>query len=106
MIVLDHVEDTQILNGDMVIAKSILPGNFEIMVAALPIDLQMRLSNTERGLTATVTTILAPGQLALFAAKRLGARTIYRAMQLDLEEAGLALEISLPGFSAFGNALS
>ena len=43
MMVLDHVEDTQILNGDMVIAKSILPGNFEMMVAALPVDLQVRL---------------------------------------------------------------
>ena len=71
MIVLNHIEDTQVLNGDMMIVLSIVFGHFEMMVAPLAIDLQMRLGNIASGFPAALRALLAPAQLPLLASKYL-----------------------------------
>jgi hypothetical protein len=71
MMVLNHVEDMHILNDDPSIAKRILLGDLEMVIATSPLDLQVRLGDTPGGLPSPVTADLTPGQLALFASQGL-----------------------------------
>ncbi len=98
MMVLDQVEDTHILNHNMMIGFGILPGSLEMVIAALPIDLQMRFSNIASGDASSMAFLLAPGQLALFAAKRSLARAIETRV-LD----GIAFRVGKEDFQPYIN---
>ena len=76
MKVLDHVEDTQILNDNPVIGLGILPSDFEMVIPPLSLDLEMSLGSVASGLAAAVTTLPAPRQLTLLASEGSGARAI------------------------------
>src|SRR2546421_9218754 len=57
--VLDHVENTQLLNSDDLIAFYILLCRLIVEVTALPLDLEMGLRRTASGFTASMRTLLA-----------------------------------------------
>ena len=71
MMVLDHVEDLQILNSDRSIGLGIRLGDLEMMIAPLPVDLQVRLGNVVGGLALSFAALLASAQLALLASQGL-----------------------------------
>ncbi len=53
-----HAADVQILDGNGLIVFSIGPGGFEMMVATLPIDVEMGLCRILGGLAAAMTPLL------------------------------------------------
>ncbi len=59
--VLYHVENGQLLNGDHLIAFSILLGRLIVEVAPLPLDLEMGLCRTTGGEASAMTAFLASG---------------------------------------------
>lgn len=69
--VLDHVEDTQVLNHNVMIAFRVLFGGLEMEITALTSNLEMGLCRIPSSLAAPVTALLATGKCALFASERL-----------------------------------
>lgn len=82
MMVFDHIADSQVFYYNVVIAKSIGFGCLEMVIAALPMDLEMGLSNVTSGFAPTVAPLLASAQLSLFAPERL-LRSAIEAWVLD-----------------------
>ena len=97
MMVFHHVEDTQILN--MVIGLGIRFGNFEMMVTALPVNLQVRLRDVPGGLAPAFTALLATAQLTLLPPERL----LRGAIETRVSNA-MALGVGQEGFQANINA--
>jgi len=67
VMVLDHVRDLKVLNSNTLIPFCIGLGCLEMMVAALPIDLEMRFGSVLGSFTASMRIFLAPTQLPLLA---------------------------------------
>jgi len=76
MVIFHHIRDLKVFNGNTLIAFGIGLSDFEMMVAALPIDLQVRLGNVARCLAETFAPLLASRELTLLASKRLLRGTI------------------------------
>ena len=57
MMVLDHVRDSQVFNGNALIPLSIRFSHLKVMIAALPLNLEMRLGHGLRSLTASMTAL-------------------------------------------------
>ncbi len=99
MMVLDHIHDLKVLDSNMLIAKSIRLGDFEMMVTTLAIDLEMRLSDDARRLAETLTALFTSRELALFAPECRGARAIETGISH-----GMAFAISQEGLETHINA--
>ena len=69
MVIFHHVGDLKVFNGNPLIAFGVRFSCLEMVIAALPIDLQVRLSHVLRGFTASVRAFLTSTQLALFASQ-------------------------------------
>lgn len=69
VMVLDHVRDLKVFHCKQVIPLSIRFCYLEMVIAALPSNLHMRLCDVLRSFTAAVTALLASTQLALFASQ-------------------------------------
>ena len=74
--ILDHVENTQFLNSDDMIAFSVVFSRLIVKVTTLTGDLEMRLCSTFCGFASAVRTFLAAAYLALLAPQGSGARAI------------------------------
>src|SRR5215467_4623439 len=72
VMVLDHIEDTQVFNDDPSIVQRILLGDLEMVISALLVDLQVRLGDITCGFPASITAFLPPAKCALLAPERLG----------------------------------
>ncbi len=96
--ILDHVENTQVLNSDKLIAFCIRLGRLIVKITALTGDLEMGLSRTAGSLTASVASLFASAQLALFASQCL----LRRAIETRVLN-GPALRVSQEGFQAHIN---
>lgn len=70
VMVFHHVGDLKVLYHHAVIAFSIGFRRLELMIAALPLDLEMGFRDVLCGLTASVTAFLPAAQLTLFAPER------------------------------------
>jgi hypothetical protein len=66
VMVLHHNGDLKVFHRDMVIGLSVLLGDFEMVIVALALDLQMRLG----GFAAAITALLAAAHRTLFASER------------------------------------
>ena len=97
--ILYHVENSQLLNRDQLIAFCIQFGCLIVKVSALTGNLEMGLCRTTGGLTASVTSLFAPTQSALFASQRLLRRAI-EARVLN----STAFRVSQEGFQAYIDA--
>src|SRR5712692_7610369 len=96
--VLHHVENTQLLNSDHLIAFSILLRNFEVMVAALAFDLQMGLRCALRGTASAMRAFLAAADGALLASecaltRAIVARVVYH-FAFTISQEGLETDIN------------
>src|SRR5437588_2287428 len=93
--ILYHVENSQLLNRDQLIAFCILFGCLIVKVSALTGNLEMGLCRTTSSLTASVTSFFAPTQSALFASQRLLSqhlvKELARLSQTSREPTGLFL---------------
>ncbi len=69
MVVLHHVGDLKVFDGNALIAFSVVFGDFEMMVSALPFDLQMCLSGTLSGFAVASAPLLAAAHLPLLTSK-------------------------------------
>ena len=74
--ILDHVENTQLLNSDDMIAFSVPFSCLIVKVTTLTGDLKMRLRSAFCGFASAVRTFLAAADLALLAPQGSGARAI------------------------------
>jgi hypothetical protein len=99
MRVLDQIEDTHILNHDMLIGLGIVLGNFEMMVAALPSDLQMRFSHIMSGFAASMTAFLPSAKGTLLASECL----LRRAIETRIRN-GVPFRVSKEDFQTYVNA--
>ncbi len=70
MVVLHHVGDLKVFDGNTLIAFSIRFGNFEMMISALALDLQVRLGGIARGFAVAFAVLLAPAHLSLLVPER------------------------------------
>jgi len=66
MVIFHHVADSQVFYHNVVIAFCIGLGRLEMMIAALPIDLEMRFRDVLGGFAAALTALLAPAHRTLF----------------------------------------
>ena len=66
VMVLHHSGDLKVFHRDMVIGLSVLLGDFEMVIVALALDLQMRLG----GFAVAITALLAAAHRTLFASER------------------------------------
>ncbi len=67
VVVLDHVENAQILNGNVMVLLGILSGNFEMMISTLATDLQVRFCHIASSFPPSLGAFLASRKLTLFA---------------------------------------
>src|SRR5260370_10444308 len=96
--ILDHVENTQFLNSDDLIAFCILLCRLIVEVTALTGDLEMGLRRAASSLAPSMTALLTPGQLALLAPQgflegAIEARVLYR-MALAVSKKGLETNVN------------
>ena len=96
--ILDHVENTQLLNSDDLIAFCILLCRLIVEVTALTGDLEMGLRRAASSLALSMTALLTPGQLALLAPQgflegAIEARVLYR-MALAVSKKGLETNVN------------
>jgi hypothetical protein len=68
--ILDHIQYLKLLNSDHLIVQSILLGCLIVEIAALPLDLQMRLRGTASSLATARAALLTPCYRTLFAPER------------------------------------
>jgi hypothetical protein len=76
VVVLDHVANAQILNGNVMVLLSILSGNFEMMISTLATDLQVRFCHIASSFPPSLGAFLASRKLTLFAPQDLTRGTI------------------------------
>ncbi len=76
MMIFHHPTDIQVFNRNTMVLFSVWLGHFEMEIAALTGNLQVRFCDILRGFTASVTALLASAQLALLAPQRLLRRAI------------------------------
>jgi hypothetical protein len=69
MMILDHIADLQVLNGNMVMGLSVLLGNLVVEVSTLPLDLEMGLRRALGCFTTTLRPLLSTCYRALLASK-------------------------------------
>src|SRR5271157_5571698 len=69
MVIFHHVRDLKVFNGNQLIAFGVRFRGLEMVIAALPLDLQVRLGHVLRGFTASMRAFLPSTQLALFASQ-------------------------------------
>ena len=67
MMIFHHVGDLKVFHGYVVILVHIAFRRLEMVISALPLDLQVRLRDVTGSQTAPVTALFAPTHLALFA---------------------------------------
>jgi len=67
VMVLDHIGDLKVLNGNALIAFSIRLRCLKVMISTLPIDLQVGLRNVTRALAFAMRTLLTSAKRALLA---------------------------------------
>ncbi len=67
MMIFHHVGDLKVFHGYVVILFHIPFRRLEMVISALPLDLQVRLRDVTGSETAPVTALFAPAHLALFA---------------------------------------
>lgn len=70
MMVLHHITDGQVFDGNEVILLSVLFGRLEMMIPALAIDLEMGLCHVSGGFPSSLTAFCTPAHLALFPSER------------------------------------
>ena len=93
MVIFHHVRHLKVFNCNQLIALGVRFRGLEMVIAALPVDLQVRLRHVLRGFPAAMTTLLASAQLALFASQgslrgTIEARVL-NGMTLTIREKGL-----------------
>ena len=71
VMILDHIRDGKVLNRNAPVAKSIGLSCLKVMIAPLPVDLQVRLGNILRCLAKPLAAFLAAGKLTLLASQSL-----------------------------------
>ena len=71
MMIFHHIGDLKVFHSYVVILLRIAFRRLEMVISALPLDLQVRLGDVPGRETAPVTARFAPTQLALFAPERL-----------------------------------
>jgi hypothetical protein len=76
MMIFHHVGDLKVFHSNGVILFSIPFGHLEMVISALPVDLQVCLGDVPGGFTASVAALLAPAQLPLLASECLLRRAI------------------------------
>ena len=64
-----HVRHLKVFNCNQLIALGVRFRGLEMVIAALPVDLQVRLRHVLRGFPASMTTLLTSAQLALLASQ-------------------------------------
>lgn len=69
VMVFHHGGDRKVFHCDTAIAFGILLGYLEMMIAALPVDFEMRLRHIASGFFTAVTALLAAAQGTLFASQ-------------------------------------
>lgn len=69
MVIFHHVRDLKVFNGNQLIALRVRFRGLKMVIAALPLDLQVRLRHVLRGFTASMRALLPSTQLALFASQ-------------------------------------
>ena len=69
MVIFHHVRDLKVFNGNQLIALGVRFRGLEMVIAALPVDLQVRLRHVLRGFPASMAAFLASAQLALLASQ-------------------------------------
>ena len=69
MVIFHHVRDLKVFNCNELIAFGVRFSCLEMVIAALPIDLQVRLRHVLSGFTASMRAFLTSTQLALFASQ-------------------------------------
>ena len=99
MVIFHHVRDLKVFNGNQLIALGVRFRGLEMVIAALPVDLQVRLRHVLRGFPAAMTALLASAQLALLASQGALRGTI-EARVLN----GMALAVSEKGRETNVNA--
>ncbi len=70
VMVLHQSGDLKVFHRDMVIGLCVLLGDFEMVIVALALDLQMRLGGALGGFAAAITALLAAAHRTLFASER------------------------------------
>ena len=96
--IVDHVEKTQVLNRNDLIAFCIRRCRLKVEVTALPLDLEMGLRRTASRFALSVTALCTPGQLALLAPQgflrgAIEARVLYR-LAFAVSEKGLETNVN------------
>ena len=76
LMIFHHVGDLKVFHRNVVILFSIALRSLELVISALPVDLQVCLGDVTGGFTASVTADLSPAQLALLAPECLLRRAI------------------------------
>ncbi len=99
MMVLDHIRDVKVLNGNMMVLLGVVFGRLKVEITALTIDLQMGLGHEPCGDTAAMTALLAPTQGTLLASKR-----FVRAAIVTWVLNGLTVGVGKEDFQAHINA--
>src|SRR5579859_2427342 len=98
MVVLDHIGDLKVFYGKMVIAFSVLLCHLEMVIAALTLNLQMRLCCTLSRLPASMRAFLATTHGTLLTSQR----TLRRAIEAWVRN-GVPLAISQERFEPYIN---
>ena len=75
-VILNHVENLKLLNGDHLVLFSVLFGGLILEIAPLPLDLEMGLRCTLGGFASAMTAFLATADRALLASQRTLRRAI------------------------------
>ena len=99
VMVLYHIADGKVFNGNMMIVVSVLFSRLEMEVTALTSNLEMRLSRVLRSLVASLASLLAAAKLALFASK-----CLLRGAIVTRVLNGIAFTVSQEDFQANINA--
>ena len=98
VMILDHIRDGKVLNRNAPVAKSIGLSCLKVMIAPLPVDLQVRLGNILRCLAKPLAAFLAAGKLTLLASQSLlrGAieTGISNGMAFAIRQEGLETDIN------------
>ncbi len=69
MVVFDHAIDIQLLDGEMMMVLSILPGYLIVKITPLALDLEMSLCSTLGSFPPSLAALLTPTHLPLLATK-------------------------------------
>ena len=98
MMVLDHIRDVKVLNGDMMVLLGVVFRRLKVEITALTANLQVSFRRITSGLAASVTAFLASAHLTLFAPQSalrrpIKARVVYR-VAITISQEGLQAHIN------------